>query len=172
MTAQRYPAGLLELLGSKSSGINPDSIAPTIQGSVDLTQFYGLSQEAYKQEPNSGFTAIAEGAGLTLTVPGDQWWLLHDLSMVIEKTATATAGQFSLWQRNGTLGPFVGLASGPNQYAYPWGSTAAPLSLVAFFNPAIPRLLRPGTVLYGTCDILGTDARVNARLSARVGVMD
>lgn len=37
---QRYPGGLLGLLGSQSSGVTPASMADLVTPTVDLTQFY------------------------------------------------------------------------------------------------------------------------------------
>ncbi len=168
MTIQRFPRGLQELLASKTQGINPDVLGAQLSTVLDLLQFYGLSDERY--ETVSG--TVAEGAGVTLTVPDTQFWLLFDTSLHWVKTATATYMQGSIWQRKGTTGPFVGLATGPTAVGYPFASTAAATSLLATFAPSPPRLLTPGTVLYGTCDILGTDATADIVFRARVGVLE
>jgi len=166
---QRFPRGLLEVLGAKSGGVVPSTLAQQIVCGVDVLQLYALSQERYIAAENA---VAAEGDGVTFTVPDTEFWILHDLSLHWVKTATATYMQGSLWQRKGTIGPFVGLASGPTAVSYPFGSTPAATSLVAHFNPTTPRILTPGTVLYGTVDILGTDATADIKLRARVGVLD
>ena len=169
MTIQRYPTGFLELLGRKSTGENPNQLADAIAGVVDLVQLYGLSQQRYLETQGA---AVAEGGGVTIEVPATEFWVLHDLSLRWAKTATVTALQGSLWIRQGLVGGFVGLATGPTVTGYPFGSTAASTSLLACYSPSPPKILPPGTVLYGTLDILGTDATGDITLSARVGVLD
>lgn len=168
MTIQRFPRGLQELLGTKNLGVNPDELNGALSCVLDMLALYGLNDERY--ESASG--TVAEGAGVTITVPDTQFWVLHDVSLHWVKTATATYMQGSIWQRKGTTGPFVGLATGPTAVGYPFGSTAAPTSLLASFNPCPPRLLTPGTVIYGTTDVLGTDATADIVLRARVGVLE
>lgn len=91
LTIQRYPRGLLDLLGSKSSGQNPVVLSEVVQPIIDVGQLYQVDLA----EARSATTAAANltGAygvtGTNLTVPAGEVWLLHNLSLAANTNLAA-----------------------------------------------------------------------------------
>lgn len=162
---QRFPAGLLELLGAKISGWTPGDIARDLTLSVDMLEMFGMATVRQASAQNA---AAAEGDSVTVTVPDTEWWLLYALDMTYVKTATATLFVGSLRiAPSGINADWVHLASGPVPLQV-FGSTAGTgASPVCAFVPSRPWLLPPGTRLFGRCDILGTDATANIYINYR-----
>lgn len=120
LTIQRFPRGLLDLLGSKSNGDNPTVLSPTVVPILDLSAMYQFD----KMEARSATTNVVNLAGAwavtgtQLTVPAGEIWLLHNLS--VNANANLAAGeaytlvpaiyrtQWSKWQ----LGPDFASGSG------------------------------------------------------------
>ena len=125
LTIQRYPRGLLDLLGSKSSGDNPTQLSPVVVGQIDLSALYQFD----KVEARSATTNVANlnGAwavtGSNLTVPAGELWLLHNLSA--NANANLAAGeaytinaaiyrsQWSQWQLSKAQGSGSGITARP-----------------------------------------------------------
>lgn len=125
LTIQRYPRGLLDLLGSKSSGDNPTELAPTVAGIIDLGYMYQFD----KVEGRTATTNVVNlnGAwgvtGPTLVVPAGEVWLLHNASA--NANANLAAGesytinvaiyrsQWSQWQLSPNQGSGSGITARP-----------------------------------------------------------
>lgn len=71
---QRPPTGLLGLLGSKGTGINPSELEDRVQPTVDLTPFY--QSQDIQTAIASGTPVTAAGAGASLVVPNGEYWQL------------------------------------------------------------------------------------------------
>lgn len=70
------PLGLQDLLGSQNFGDNPDELARTVFGGVDLIPFLGSSRLSYARATESNTLTIGGGIA-PLTVPeGEAWYLL------------------------------------------------------------------------------------------------
>lgn len=120
LTIQRYPRGLLDLLGSKSSGNNPTDLVPMVQGIIDLSYMYQFDKvEVVSATTNVVNLTGAWGVtGTGATVPAGQLWLLHNLTAT-QNNASAVGeayqiypaifrAQWTSWQ----LGPTFGSSSG------------------------------------------------------------
>lgn len=158
----RYPAGLLELVGSKSNGMQPTEFDARAQFGVDITNFFGTW--AVDRAVN---LALAEAASVTLTVPANTWWRLIAVSMHISVSTTNTGIAGSI-----RLSPEITSA---NTAALAYGrwnendsnpSVAALGFCLANYVPEGTLLLPPGATLWGTLDLLGTDATLEAALQA------
>lgn len=82
LTIQRYPRGLLDLLGSKSNGDNPTVLAQAVAPVIDVTALYQFDLvESRSATTNAANLCGAYGVtGTHLTVPAGELWLLHNLS--------------------------------------------------------------------------------------------
>lgn len=79
---QRVPSALLSLFGIKSTGQNPNTLSPYVQGTVDLRPFFGA--ETLQLQAGLDATAVAIGDQATLTVPSGESWLVYGLSSQLE----------------------------------------------------------------------------------------
>jgi len=88
---QRYPRGLIDLLGMRATGDTPHQLGKDISGSLELLELY-LND---RLTPN----ASAAGAAVTvvgdlniagLTVPARELWLVFECSLSSTTTAAAT----------------------------------------------------------------------------------
>lgn len=122
LTIQRYPRGLLDLLGSKSSGQNPIVLAEVVQPTIDVSALYQFDLvDARSATTNAANLPGAWGVtGTNLTVPAGELWLLHNLSFAANTnlaagesykvTGAIFRSQWSQWQ----LGPTYAEVSGVN----------------------------------------------------------
>lgn len=157
----RYPAGLLELIGSKNLGVTPTSFSGA-QFSVDITSCFG--QWETERQVNA---ALAEAGSVLITVPPNTWWRLIAVSMHIEVTATQSGIVGSI-----RLSPQVTSASTAALSRGKWNEDQLNPSVTALgfcltqYVPSSPLLLPPGATLWGYLDLLGTDATANVALQA------
>lgn len=159
---QRVPNALGQLL-STFGGQTPRELEDSVQGVLDLLQFYGLTQLQNQQVVDA---AMAEGATtLTLTVPGNQHWVLFAAHMNVAKTATMTALSLAV-----QFGPPNQLNLLAAEEFTAFGATVTGGARCGGHTP-YPRLLLPGWQIRGNLDILGTDATASAVLAAQVGVL-
>lgn len=88
---QRYPRGLIDLLGMRATGDTPHMLAGDIGGSLEMLEFY----LADRLVPN----AAAAGAAVTvvgdlaipgLIVPARELWLIYECTLTSGTTAAAT----------------------------------------------------------------------------------
>lgn len=161
---QRLPRGLNDLL-TIFGGETPRELEDRIRGTVDLLQFYGLTQEQVKA---TNVAAAAEGAVAGVQLSADRWTVLFDATLTVIKTATVTAIRGSVSVRlNNDVNQEYGLAS---ESLDPFGATeTGPASVVARIN--FPRLCPPNSFVIGRLDILGTDATANITTGAHFGVL-
>lgn len=128
LTIQRFPRGLLDLLGSKSNGDNPTVLSPTVVPILDLSAMYQFDKmEARNASTNVvNLTGAWAVTGSIFTVPAGEIWLLHNLS--VNSNANLGAGesytlvpaiyrtQWSQWQ----LGPNACSGSVGNRPSIGW----------------------------------------------------
>lgn len=162
LTIQRVPRGIAELL-SIFGGRAPTELAQLVNGCIDLTQFYGLTQWQIRANSNP---ALAEGSTIALNVPPEEWWVVYSVTGLIAKTATMTALSTSL-----LIGPDPGsLSAVASKDDTTFGATLAGASRIVWYAP-YPRLVPPGSRISFALDILGTDATANCSLTASLGVL-
>lgn len=158
---QRIPAGLLELLSAKTSGLTLDSMNREIRGVIDLMQMFGLAQPL--ETVRVVDAAIAEGSAMQLVVPADEWWLLYAASTQFTSTTTGTFVMSIRISSNTDSAQTVALARVSSGLAI-----AATFVSGAIFVPPQPMLLPPNTILWGVLDLLGVDATAAMSMNARI----
>ena len=154
---QRVARGLQNLL-SLSGGDGPRELEDRVRPIIDLLQLYGQSQ---KQILTASGTP-AEAAPVSLTTPTDAWCVLFNAAATATKTATMTALRVQLWVDTIAVASVEGGPFGATET----GGVACP------FVPPYPWILPPGTGIFATCPIIGTDATAALGISARIGVLN
>lgn len=156
----RYPAGLLELIGSKSNGVQPTAFREDARFTLDLTPFFGTWAVERAVD-----TTLAESQSVTITVPNGAWWRLVAASMHVSlsETNTGIAGSIRLSPEI-TSANTAALARGVwnEDQLNPTSANLGP-ALVTFVPPTV-LVLPPGATLWGTLDVLGTDPTLEAAL--------
>lgn len=88
---QRYPRGLIDLLGMRATGDTPHQLGPNIVGVLELLELY-LNDRLVPNASAAGAAVTAVGdlniAGLT--VPSREIWLVYECSLSSGTTAAAT----------------------------------------------------------------------------------
>jgi len=158
---QRSPRGLNTLL-SLFGGQTPQMLADQVSASLEMLQFYGLTQLQTRSASNA---ALAQGGTLTITVPDAETWVLFNAAGLIARTATQTALAASV-----QIGPTGGAVAVARNEATNFGATVLGSWRVPFVAP-YPRVLLPGHAVSLALDTLGTDANANVLLSVAVGVL-
>lgn len=169
-SVQRVPLGLLDLLSLKDVGKLPRELSGVVQPSLDLLQFYGLTQIRHFSANDA---ALAEGGTVTC-IPGaaggpddprGKWALLFAACGIFIKTATATAlrGSIVISRLNVNTIPVASLELGP------FGATETGACDVPFVPP-YPLILAPPWDVRAALKILGTDATANVTATAQIGV--
>jgi len=96
---QRYPTGLIDLLGMRATGETPHNLAQDISASVDALDFYLWDRRVtlVGQSPVaiSAVGWLANTTGAT-TIPQGEMWMLYDCSLRLPPIAAATAISISL----------------------------------------------------------------------------
>ena len=87
---QRYPKGLIDLLGMRATGETPHTLGQDIRGSLELLDLYVIDRCV----EISGSTGIAvPGVGVQTfasgTVPAGELWLLYQVSFTMPTVAAA-----------------------------------------------------------------------------------
>lgn len=159
---QRVPSGLSAVL-STFGGTTPRLVAPEIHGSLELLQYYGLSQ---RQSLTATNAALAEGGTLPITLPTGVWCVLFGAEVNIVKTGTMTALRASLALVRGG-GSSFSIAS---EELGPFGATETGTARMAFVAP-YPMLLPPGSSIFCRPDIIGTDANASVGIIVEIGVL-
>jgi len=88
LTIQRFPKGLLGLLGMQVGGDTPQALAPDTQGVVDMLDFYTADLRKTTQISQANITAAGQLI-TTSVVPNGEIWLMRDFSF--QSTAAAPA---------------------------------------------------------------------------------
>lgn len=157
---QRYPAGLLELIGAKNNGQAPSRLSDETRGVFDLTQFMG------KPESVNGFGAsVVEGASVVITVPSTEYWLLYAASIhaTLAVAMTNLCMSIQLGEELTSPNPQPSIARG--QVTGPFTSSGR---TVADWTAPYPMILAPGTTIWGLVEQLAGVANVATRLRARI----
>lgn len=106
---QQVPAGLLDTLGIKSLGRNPNALADEVRAVVDLTEFYLSRRIEMVRVQNTA--ASASGDEAIITVDNGEIWMVKELSMTIKNPTAAGDVMF------GRLGWEVNAAAASGQLA-------------------------------------------------------
>lgn len=161
-TIQRVPNGLANVL-NLAGGETPRELEDRVRPSLDLLQFYGLTQLQSAFQTTVG---VVEGAGITQVLHPSAWTVLYQVAAEVLKTATATAlaiqcgynrrTTFNTVTAKGALGPF--------------GATETGIVGVGGMLP-YPLLCPPGSTVFMNLLILGTDASATCSVTAEFGVL-
>jgi hypothetical protein len=159
---QRVPQGLGTLL-STFGGQTPQVLADELRCSLEMLQFYGLTQLQTQFTNNA---ATAEGAAITIVLSTSAWCVLYGLHGTVAKTATMTAARSTVAvNRNTQFGSLCFHAEHG-----PFGATETGNASVGGRLP-YPLLCPPGSSVEHRLNILGTDANANISLFAEFGIL-
>lgn len=159
---QRVPKGLLELL-SLAGGQTPYLLSGVVHPTLDLLQFYGLTQLQSAFVTNA---AVAELGQVQLQLPAS-WTVLFGAVVTVVKTATITDLRVSVSLNRG-VGVFLRLREEP---LMPFFTAAAAGTLtLPYFSP-YPLLCPPNSVIMGQPSLLEGDATCNMTVAAEFGVL-
>lgn len=159
---QRFPQGLLNVLGMQSAGQTPAQLAASIAGTLELLQFYGLTQRQVLVATNA---AIATNTPLTLALtPPSSWGVLFGLSASLGETATIGNVQSLLSLQRGASGAFHGVS-----FYESLNVAAGGVHGNEFWCP-YPLLLPPSSSARVVFQFT-TDATASIGLSAEIGLL-
>jgi hypothetical protein len=162
---QRYPAGLLNLLGMQSLGDTPPALSPLLIPVVDLMQSYGL---AHRQLIFTINGAVVSGAALSHTTGIDQQWsVLFTLTATLNVTATMPFAQMFLGVNRG--GGLSIVAHAFDSCALV-GAVGPAHILTLSWTPPYPLILPKGSVLQVT-PTFTVDATAGMTIQAEVGFL-
>lgn len=173
----RTPKGLLEFLGLKSLGKNPDVFLDDVRPTFELQPWYmGTAQERLvtgEQLDNTVLPQSFSFRSLSTFVPPDQWWLLHQVTVTAVAPANAAIRRpgAMLRSNSGLNTPLDALV------VYPGFLYNSSVQLVGTEGRPYTAWLPPGAELGWCCEELnlsamggGDIARVNVHLTiTRVG---
>jgi hypothetical protein len=112
---QRFPRGLIDLLGMRATGETPHQLGPSTVGQIELTDMYLLDRCRTFQIS----TGVLAATGNTLfpgtSVPNGEQWFVYELSYQIPTIAAATAIQTNLCVYRSQASTNLPLALGPAQ---------------------------------------------------------
>lgn len=136
---QRFPSGLLELLGMRGSGSTPKQLGAEIRGIVDCAFLYASDNETLAFASNANF---AQGG--SLTIPITEHVMLTSLSVrIAQNFATTTFMEAQLAVRTRTVLNTVTSRAWVAQAAGTLGGVGAAVEL-AFVPPWQPYVISPG----------------------------
>ena len=95
---QGVPATLLDVLGIKSLGRNPDQLNDAVAGVLDLTEFY-LARRIENEQNALGVQSLA-GQWTNVTIPQGEIWMVKDFGGEVSNPSLAGAimGCKLLWE--------------------------------------------------------------------------
>lgn len=140
---QRFPTGLLELLGMKGTGDTPHELASNISGSLDLMGAY-LAQRRVSIAGQSAIAMTGNGSysAIGMLVPATELWFVYNVSVRLTPN-TAAASSIRFWggfQRQAAAGVYHPLTDVVNV-----GATDNGVGYTHFEQPAI---FLPGDQFY------------------------
>jgi hypothetical protein len=103
---QRYPRGLIDLLGMRATGETPHSLGQQTIGTLDLVDLYMADRcELYSVATSAPTTVVGGQAFPLAQVPDGQVWFLYDATLRCTATAAATLLQQNLavFRQQGSL---------------------------------------------------------------------
>lgn len=93
---QRYPTGLIDLLGMRATGDTPHEIANIIGGSIDLLNLYAIDRLVCRQSGTAIAIAALGYLGINTAPigppPGTLWLIYHGAISCVPVAAGATLG--------------------------------------------------------------------------------
>jgi len=89
---QRYPKGLIDLLGMRATGDTPHQLSQLLLPTLDQLDYYLFDRcEALTANTSIAVPGIGNVTFVGTTVPQNQLWMLYDYSVIIPTTAAASA---------------------------------------------------------------------------------
>lgn len=153
---QRYPFGLLDVLGIKG-GKTPQSLSDAYVPVLQSGRFLARQNVTTTQTNNA---AAAQGAGLDVTVPSGEVWFLTEAQVVCVEQVAMTVVELGLQLRYGGSAFFI--ASRRTVAPFIVGG----LIVLPFFF-ADPVALLSGDGVSASLNTLGGVANANVTVSAR-----
>jgi hypothetical protein len=103
---QRYPRGLIDLLGMRATGETPHELARQTAPVLDLWDLYLADRCELYSVPTAAATTVVGGQAFPLAqVPDREVWFLYEASLRVPATAAATLLQQNLciFRQNGLV---------------------------------------------------------------------
>ena len=89
---QRFPKGLIDLLGMRATGDTPHQLAQQLLPVLDQLDYYLFDRLEVLIAPTSiAVPGIGNVTFVGTTVPQNQLWMLYDYSVILPTTAAASA---------------------------------------------------------------------------------
>lgn len=85
---QRYPQGLIPLLGMQTSGDTPKDLAPLLQATIEIGDYYARDRIEHSVTNAGTITGISIFSASS--IPAGETWLVYDISVHINPLAAAT----------------------------------------------------------------------------------
>jgi hypothetical protein len=110
---QRYPKGLIDLLGMRATGDTPHQLAQQTSPDIDMLDFYLADRGEVLEATTPAVVALGNQSFVGARVPSGQMWLIYELSFIVPPIAAASTLDASLvLYRNSTANAFA-IALGP-----------------------------------------------------------
>jgi len=94
LTIQRFPKGLIEILGMRATGDTPAQLAQDVSGDLDLLDFYLLDRCQDRLITSISIPAVGEiNMGTTAGPAPGFIWLVYDLAVRLPTPAAASSIQ-------------------------------------------------------------------------------
>lgn len=167
LSIQSVPAGLLELLGMKGTGINPRTLESAVRATVDARQMFALARLS---SPADGFNSGAAGTNALLVVPEGQWWIVLSVQGILRVDGAActylegnvqlrygAAGLLSVQRGVLTLGDNSALDDNQTMH-------------IGWHAPE-PVILRPGGAIAANIQWIRGAASADVAVQANIGVL-
>jgi hypothetical protein len=131
---QRFPKGLIDLLGMRATGETPAQLAQQVISNIEVLDLYLLDRLSTFQISTAAITATGNVLFPNTTVPNGEIWWVYELSYQLPSLAAATSLQTNLCVYRSQASTNLPLALGPAQttpalFGNQWG--------IHFENPLI-----------------------------------
>lgn len=93
---QRYPRGIINLLGMLGTGETPHKFSNDISGEVDMLDFYLSDRGEVVECTTAAVLALGFNAFVGSAVPSGELWLIYEASFIVPQIAAASTLDCSL----------------------------------------------------------------------------
>ncbi len=101
---QRIPGGLLDQLGIRGTGRNPEAVLEELRTVIDLTDYYSVGLIESVSETEVGIQPNAGSVRSTIDVPAGEAWRVLSIGYRVENAASDTAWDGAPFIRPGGVG--------------------------------------------------------------------
>jgi hypothetical protein len=99
---QRFPRGLVDLLGMRATGDTPHTLAQSTVGMIEMLDLYTNDRlQTASLNLSVAINAIGQATFLNSQVPPGELWLIYQATLLCQPTAAATALKVAAGIRRG-----------------------------------------------------------------------